>query len=1006
MYKGENDIVEKAMAIQEEEPASVSLESDFEKFLKNNMSSRHRDVISILDKFDNHTHIVNLYKTILYCFFHTDIPFNQMLLAHSVREFVNLITRRNQIELRELIADAITQIPTVQFSDISEKEITSSITDELLSRCHNEKGKIARLIQNFRTDLEAAQIQQLRDKMWNAKRNLEKLRHINDKPQFRDETEIKKYLEEIEDVLLSLNLPFLELKKEIDFVLDKDPETQIQVLKKVFPNELSDYFFSKLKTLESFDGLNTNNYLKPTIVGKISFNWPALPYLQYMLGQKEIEIADLINSLPFDEYKNLDYSILNGILQLALDFKTKGNLLKISDKLTDALNKGIGLPSYFNADSLMQFIIKLKIIGYSNHAFNLLKALLTLKLASEPAFASKELEYYAIPRFQKDDQTKENPLYHKLIEKSKELIKNQKDALFLLELYCDILNNVFHDQTLTTEDRQTLNWRICFRRSAIENHPQNINTNEPTSIVIDMIRDLSSKIMQYSSKNVHIEVIQLLQKGESDIFKRILLYLAQSFPNKLRGYIVDVLPNKSYFTGTPLSINVHHEYYMLLQQEFKNLPKDKQDIILKYIKNLELKEPKSDKKLLEYRKFEKLYPIHEYLPTDLKQYYDTLEQKFGKEIEHPEFLHYMSSFVGYPTPKTEEELSSMSIEQIVDFMKAWKPENKGIRSPDRSGLSDVLAKDIRKRPQEYIKHLHLFKDVSEPTYISTLLNTLWNTNQIMPNFIEICEVVKWALTKKEEKFEDRESVFDGDKDWQQVYRAAMNIFINYFHNLTGKESLSKRDINTIKDAYCIIQEITLMEDSWLKKQQMSSEEPPIEHYQRAINSLHGNAMTALFQYGIWQNRANLNLNDVSAHLEKVLTDNHYPETYAVIGRHLPWIKSMNEKWFATNLDKLLPEDNNETFDITWLCYVHFVQPYTEMYDILKKKFIYALKRNYKKTEDNSDNGGTAMHLAMYYGRGTITLEDPIFDILLPQQQETFEGVSLLSYIGRSLRDDA
>ena len=390
----------------------------------------------------------------------------------------------------------------------------------------------------------------------------------------------------------------------------------------------------------------------------------------------------------------------------------------------------------------------------------------------------------------------------------------------------------------------------------------------------------------------------------------------------------------------------------------------------------------------------------------MQEYYSKLEQKFEKEIEHPEFLHYMSSFVGYPTPETEEELASMSIEQIVDFMKTWEPENKGIRSPDRSGLSDVLAKDIRKRPQEYIKYLHLFKDVNEPTYISTLLNTLWNTHQIMPNFIEICDIIKWTLTKKEEKFEDRESVFDGDKDWQRVYNAAMNIFINYFHNLTGEESLSKRDINTIKDAYCIIQEITLMEDSWLKKQQMSSEEPPIEHYQRAINSLHGDAMTALFQYGMWQNRVNLNLNDVSTHLEKVLKDNHYLETYAVIGRHLPWIKSMNEKWFATNLDKLLPEDNNETFDITWLCYVHFVQPYTEMYDILKKKFIHALKRNYQKTEDNTDNGGTAMHLAMYYGRGTITLEDPIFDILLPQQQETFEGVSLLSYIGRSLRDDA
>ncbi len=809
-------------------------------------------------------------------------------------------------------------------------------------------------------------------------------------------------------------MTFLELKQQIDAALmnnniESNLDRLLPELKLPKNEQLFYYLFQVVKNTELFEYFRENNLLSPIQYGNDEqrcISWPALPYLQSIVTEKETEVADLISSLPFHKDLKIDHLVLSGLLQLALNFQHKENLLKICNKLINILNQGIELPSYFNADVFIDFIIKLKTLKCIHNAFKLLEALLTLKLVPDQLFASKQPEYNAIPRFQNSKETGENHFYHTLTEKSASTTKNQKDILSLFKIYYKVLDNVLCTKTLTSTDREMLNWRICFRRPAIEDDPQNINAEEPISNIIDVIRDLSAKIMQYNSKNTQMTVINLLKKGHGDIFKRILLYLAHRFPSKLKKYIADILPNKTYFTGTKLATNVYHEYYQLLQQEFQNLSKQKQNLIIGYI----LEGPEKDSDMttdqIEYWKFKKLHSIHKGLPAGIQQYYDTLERKFKDKIEHPEFLHYMSSFVGYPTPKTEEELSTMSIEQIVDFMKTWKPEDKGIRSPDRSGLSDVLAKDIRKRPQEYIKHLHLFKDVNEPTYISTLLNTLWNTNQIMPNFIEICEVIKWALTKKKEKFEDRESIFDGDRDWHQVYRAAMNIFVHYFHNLTGKETLSQDDINNIKDAYSIIQEITLMEDSWLKKQQMSSKEPPIEHYQRAINSLHGDAMTALFQYGMWQNRANLHLNDVPTHLEKVLTDNHYPETYAVIGRHLPWIKSMNEEWFAANLDKLLPEDNNETFDVTWLCYVHFVAPYSDMYDILKQKFTYALNRNYKKTEDNTENGGTAAHLAMYYGRGTIALEDPIFDILLPQQQETFEGVSLLSYIGRSLRDEA
>ena len=95
------------MNIKEEKiPNTIHFFPDFETFLEQNMSFRNKKVISILASLEDE-HIVNLYKTALYCFFHKDIPFQQMLFAHSIRELVNVITRRDNLNLKQNILEQI-----------------------------------------------------------------------------------------------------------------------------------------------------------------------------------------------------------------------------------------------------------------------------------------------------------------------------------------------------------------------------------------------------------------------------------------------------------------------------------------------------------------------------------------------------------------------------------------------------------------------------------------------------------------------------------------------------------------------------------------------------------------------------------------------------------------------------------------------------------------------------------------------------------------------------------
>lgn len=990
------------MNIKEEEiPNTMHLSPDFETFLEQNMSVRNKKVISILASLEDE-HIVNLYKTALYCFFHKDIPFQQMLFAHSIRELVNVITRKDNLKLKQNIVEQILQLQVISFLNVKEDTVKSIVTDSFLSQCHKERYKICLFIKDIRADLEPRQIEQITDKLLSAKEDLESLRHVNGKPKFFSEAEMENYLKEIEEVFLILNVPFFELKKEIDSSLSDTPAMQVKVLKKVYPKELSFYFFKKLKKIESFAQLSSNNFLKPVSDekdGKVVYRWPALTYLINVSKQKEKEIVNLINSLPFSDYQVIDYTILDGILQLALKFKKKEHLLRVCNKLTDLLNNNVEFPSYFDAITFLSFIKKIKNLGYSKEAFNLLKALSTLKLIPEKNFTSEQIIYRPVPRFSNSDKIMGNYFYHKLVNQSMLLIKKQQDAICLLKIYYEILDDLSKANTLTKEEQKELNSHICFDRAAIEDNQQNMRMDEPISDIINMIRDISVNILQHHFPKNREAVLKLLKRGKGDIFKRILLYLASRFPEELKEYITNTLPKRNYFMETDLSVNVHHEYYILLRQEFKKLPKEKQNIILNYIKDGPQKNNYTAENIERWR-FKKLYPIHEYLPKALKKYYRILERRFGNEIDHPDFLYYISSSFSNPTPKTEEELSEMSVEQIIAFLKEWQPENNYLYSANRSGLSDTLVKDIQKRPKEYIKCLNAFKEINEPTYIHSLLNTLLNANIASEDFVKICDFIEWTLTKKNEHFPDRKDIFDGLKDWTLVYRTSMNILTKYFNTLKGTENLSPEELETIKKAYSIIQQIILMKDNNLKKSIKNN--LTAEYYQNAINSLHGEAMDALFQYGIWQKRSRRNLNNVPTLLEKVLKENLYPETYAVIGRYLPWIKSMDENWFMSNLNKLLPEDNDQIFDIVWTCYVNFVKAFNEMYIILRDKLIYALNRDYPKKEDRTSTVG---HLAMYYGRGLIAHDDKIFKFLFSPEQDTNQGVDLLDYIGRSLQNE-
>ena len=159
---------------------------------------------------------------------------------------------------------------------------------------------------------------------------------------------------------------------------------------------------------------------------------------------------------------------------------------------------------------------------------------------------------------------------------------------------------------------------------------------------------------------------------------------------------------------------LRHEYALLLRSEFGNLGPENQAKILRWTdegpnteafrenrKELSGNEPSEDelKKHIRAWQLDRLAPLREALDADRKRRYDDLVSEFG-EPEHPEFASYITSWVGPTSPKNADELRSLSVDELVEYLKSWNPPEDPW-SPSPEGLARVLTDVIASNPEKY-----------------------------------------------------------------------------------------------------------------------------------------------------------------------------------------------------------------------------------------------------------------------------------------------------------------
>lgn len=595
------------------------------------------------------------------------------------------------------------------------------------------------------------------------------------------------------------------------------------------------------------------------------------------------------------------------------------------------------------------------------------------------------------------------------------------DAFVLL---CDLLDAAVTISRHETEDEKEAHDYSYVWRPAIEDHPQN-HDHGVRHLLVSAVRDAVEQLTRANSE-ILPKLIGMLEERRWLIFRRIALHVLRLFPDQAEGIIQQRLTDRAYFDN----LTLHHEYYLLLQSQFRKLDEVKRAEMLGWIdegpdlktvkenqREITGKEP-TNEQLANYAhrwRLRKLSPIKADLPPEWKGYYEKWVAEFG-EPEHPEFTSYMTSWVGPTSPKGDEELRTMSVEELVAFLKNWKPTDEHM-APSPEGLGRQLTSIVALDPQRFADAAKRFT-ILDPTYVRGIISGFHDATREKRSFqwLPVLELCLWVVNQPRE-IEGRKSEYsDLDPGWLWARKRIAELLEVGFDADQGGIPFDLRDL------------------TWRVLQPITDDPEPTPEYEKryggsnmdpatlSINTTRPQAIHAAVRYALWVHRnlkksgkrenVGITFDDISE-VREVLDVHLDPAkdpslaVRAVYGQWFPMLVSLDPKWATENAIKVFPLDESQRdfFDAAWNTYVIFCNAYNNVLEILRPQYATAVENLAVKPKDReqaySPHEHLAAHLMNFYWSGKLGLEDPIFACFWTKADDGLRAHAL-DFIGRGL----
>lgn len=535
-------------------------------------------------------------------------------------------------------------------------------------------------------------------------------------------------------------------------------------------------------------------------------------------------------------------------------------------------------------------------------------------------------------------------------------------------------------------------------RTAIADTGQDLDNAYRDRLLL-VLRDTLEIWVQQDSKGVEPLIERyLIEKHE--IIRRLGLHLLYRFPKRYKRFVVQELRN----TANLDNVGIHHEFFMLLQEGYLYLeiqdqeklaveicggpnPEDAQRLAAwaqqQYGADPDEYVERYSKKWIRDR----LWMLRDHLVAQPKQMLNELVDDLG-EPEHPAFTSWGSGpyWVQEVGPITDQEMSQMRPDELVDFLKQWRPDPNQEFGPVQisyTGMANTVASVIINNPQKYAQHLVPIS-LQRPEFAYALLRQSAEPKE--------ANLLPWELSINLcEKLLANESVRNNSRvpndNWASVRQSIVRLLRIGLNN--AKRAIPIEYLSRVRDILII-----LVDDPDPTPEHDRPAEGWAGHNDPAtvaINHVRPTALLALIEYARYKAKLDQDLNKQDASLEEprsrrlesivsqTLTrklDRRKDPSWAVhsvYGHYLALLHWLDKDWVEQHIDRIFPEETGEEsiwfYVAAWDSFVAYNKFYVPMLELLRQKYQRAidnLNRGYVTKTHLRPEQGLAIHLVWEY----------------------------------------
>jgi len=698
---------------------------------------------------------------------------------------------------------------------------------------------------------------------------------------------------------------------------------------------IASYAFRALKDATWFQSLFDRGALMPNEIemsNKRAILWPAASYLIHVLSLQSpdihtcaLELLNQARKMRYDELCRISAEIASALNAEAAEQWVDGE--------TEWILSTPQLPIGY-VDDLCQCLKILIRDGRSTAVLRLLSELFAIRPdtreKSEHGFHLKCSSYeyeHALDR---------------LIPEIVPLSPND-----VIALLCKLLDNAITGANDDPE-KARLDDISVISRPAIEDSDQNLAMNV-TDHLITALRDSVIAACAKAPDKLP-EIVEILENHDWNVFQRITLYLLQV----VDPVPVDLIEARLVDEEALNNSRLHHEYYHLLKRRFSDLKPESQHQILQWIdradaaraRSQEYSPDLSDQEREEYLdswRFTKLSALEGQLPPAWEDRLKQLQAKRPGRDMPPDYLSWSGTWsVGNQSPKTCEELSAMSLDTLVEYLKKWEPSGEW-PTPTPDGLGSALSALIEKNTATYIPLIeHLMDEAVDPTYVRHAIRGYSKGFQAAEGALAyepLFKLFRWLLNKPRaipgrKVSEHVREGLEADMDWGNARHEMADFFEDIFPD---KYQLPYTERERVWGMICQLTEDPMPDEEHERKYGGRNSSA----LDMSINTVRGKALHAVFHYAMWVYRhiqkqlkaeqdRKPNFSDLpevrevlDAHLDVTAAYGQRTTDRAVYGKWLPSLVFLDEEWVQSKLTNIFPSDSElkHLRDAAWHSYL-------------------------------------------------------------------------------------